>query len=289
LSDVAFHHRLVRSRDDGTALFYRRAGAGLPVLLCDGLLCEGHVWKYLFSELARDHELVHWNYPGHGRSADPLPWSNLSVERLADDAATVMEDAGVGPCVVVGHSLGVQVALETWNRHRERVRGLILVCGSPGRIIEEFHESAILEIAIPLLDVLTRFLPRQVGKAWKGLPTAWLTKVIMRTREVNNRLVRAADIGEYLGRMTRVELRIGLRILESAGKHDASDYLTLIDVPTLVIAGERDRFTPPHRSTFMASRIPDAELLMARGGTHSLPIEMPELVNIRIRRFLEAV
>lgn len=256
-------------------------------MLCDGLLCEGHVWKYLFPSLAPEYHILHWNYPGHGRSDDPTPWADLSVERLADDAAAVIGNAGVGPCVMLGHSLGVQVALETWHRHPELVRGLVLVCGSPGRIVEDFHESAILEVLVPVFDVLTRFLPRHTTRIWKGLPARWLTKVTMRTKEVNRRLIRAADIGEYLGRMTRVELRIGLKILENAGRHDASPYLPDVDVPTLVIAGEQDRFTPPKRSAYMASRIPGAELLMTKGGTHSLPIEMPELVNMRIRRFLD--
>ena len=286
MTEVAFHNRSVRSKD-GTALFYRRTGTGSPLVLCDGLLCDGHVWKYLVPALRSDHEIVHWNYPGHGKSADPMPWADLSVERLADDAAAVIEDAGLGPCVMIGHSLGVQVALETWRRHPQRVRGLILVCGSPGRIVEEFHESAILEVLVPLLDVLTRFLPRQTGKIWKALPADWLTRLTMRTREVNRRLIKAADIGEYLGRMTRVEFRVGLHILESAGRHDASPYLHSVDVPTLVIAGEEDRFTPPRRSSYMASMIPGAQLMMAKGGTHSLPIELPELVNIKVRRFLD--
>jgi len=288
LEKTSFQKRTVRSTD-GTGLFYRRTGVGgPPILLCDGLLCEGHIWKYLVPALRHAFEIIHWNYPGHGESEDPSRIADLSVERLADDAATVLEHAAAGPAVVVGHSLGVQVALETWRRHRDLVRGLVLICGSPGRIIESFHESAILEVLVPLFDVATRFLPRQTGRAWKALPTDWLVRLTMRTREVNRRLIKAADIGEYLTRMTRVDFRVGLRVLESAGRHDATPYLGEIDVPTIVLGGQDDRFTPPSRSTFMAEAIPGADLLMVRGGTHSLPIEYPELVNMKVRRFLDA-
>ncbi len=283
---MAFQERSVRS-SDGTTLHYSRAGTGPPLLLCDGLLCDGHVWKYLIPALVTSRECVHWNYPGHGKSQDPFPWTDLSVERLADDAAAVIQHAGLKSVVLVGHSLGVQVALETWHRHRELVSGLVLLCGSPGRIIEDFHEGAILEVLVPLLDVFVRFLPSQAGKIWKALPTHWLLKLTMLTSEVNSRLIRAPDIGAYLGRMTRVDFKIGLRILESAGRHDASGFLQAIDVPTLIIAGENDSFTPAARSQLMGEQIPGAELMMVKAGTHSLPIELPELVNMRIRRFLE--
>jgi pimeloyl-ACP methyl ester carboxylesterase len=257
------------------------------MLLCDGILCEGHIWKYLVPAFEADWECLHWHYPGHGRSDDPPPFSDLSPSRLADDAAAVLRHAEVLDTVVVGHSMGVQVALELWRRHRELVRALVLVCGSPGRIVESFHESAILGYAVPLLDVSSRFLPDATARVWRRLPSRWILWLAMHSREVNRRLISSADLGQYLGRLTRVDFRVGVRMLQAAGNHDASPFLPEIDVPTLVVAGVEDRFTPPERSRLMAADIPNAELLMAPGGTHSLPIEQPDLVNLRVRRFLE--
>jgi pimeloyl-ACP methyl ester carboxylesterase len=76
-------------------------------------------------------------------------------------------------------------------------------------------------------------------------------------------------------------------MLEAAGRHDATPYLREIDVPTLIVAGSNDRFTPAYMSEKMARLIPRSELTMVAGGTHSLPIEQPELVELRIRRFLD--
>jgi pimeloyl-ACP methyl ester carboxylesterase len=77
-----------------------------------------------------------------------------------------------------------------------------------------------------------------------------------------------------------------LRMLRSAGEHSAKDLLPAIDVPVLVLAGDRDSFTPPRYAEEMAAALPKGELLMALGGTHVVPIERRELVRDRVERFL---
>jgi pimeloyl-ACP methyl ester carboxylesterase len=41
----------------------------------------------------------------------------------------------------MGHSMGVQLALEFHRRHPERVQALVLVCGSPGHLLDIFHDT----------------------------------------------------------------------------------------------------------------------------------------------------
>ena len=58
---------------DGTRLYVReRAGPGeLTTILCDGICCDGYIWKYLWDDLAPLTRLCHWHYRGHGRSGPP--------------------------------------------------------------------------------------------------------------------------------------------------------------------------------------------------------------------------
>jgi pimeloyl-ACP methyl ester carboxylesterase len=270
-----------------TNLYYEIVGQGSSLILCDGLLCSGHVWKYFMPTFSRDRQLIHWHYPGHGRSSEPMPDADLSVPKLADCVAEVAGHVGCDGAVLVGHSLGVQVALETWRQHRDLVKALILICGSPGKITENFHGNASLSYVVPVLDRLSRLTPELVTSVWQGLPQQFILMMAFQLGEVNKRLIKQSDLLQYMSGLSRVEFRVALKMLEQAGKHDATPYLWNIDVPVLVIAGEKDSFTPPDLSRLMASRIPHAELLMAKGGTHSLPLEQPDLVNLRIRRFLE--
>ena len=60
-----------------------------------------------------------------------------------------------------------------------------------------------------------------------------------------------------------------------------------MNVPVLVVAGERDTFTPPFLAERMAREMPQGELLMLQGGTHVASLEQAELVDVRISEFFE--
>jgi pimeloyl-ACP methyl ester carboxylesterase len=75
-------------------------------------------------------------------------------------------------------------------------------------------------------------------------------------------------------------------MLSAAGQHSADDLLKDIMVPTLVVAGGRDGFTPPERSRAMAEAIPGAELLEIPNASHTAPIERPNVVDWAIRDFI---
>ena len=57
--------------------------------------------------------------------------------------------------------------------------------------------------------------------------------------------------------------------------------------PILIIAGQKDTFTPAWLSRRMARLVPDAQMLLVPLGTHVAPLEQPELIELRLSRFLE--
>jgi len=69
-------------------------------------------------------------------------------------------------------------------------------------------------------------------------------------------------------------------------QHSAEELLPDIVVPTLVVVGARDGFTPPERGRAMAAAIPSAELLEIPNASHTAPIERPHLVDWTIRDFM---
>src|SRR5512142_480256 len=109
--------------DDGTRLFVRTAGPTTPdkmhAVLCDGIACDGFIWKYLWGELQEEMPVVHWHYRGHGRSAMPADAARVDVAAHAEDLASVRRFVGDPPCVLFGHSMGCQVVLEELRNHRE--------------------------------------------------------------------------------------------------------------------------------------------------------------------------
>jgi pimeloyl-ACP methyl ester carboxylesterase len=273
---------------DGSPLFYEswgQRGAPTPVLLCDGIGCDGYVWRYLRSDLGTRFGL-HPHYRGHGRTAPPRDPLRIAIEDLADDVACVLDDALVERAVLVGHSMGVQVALETYRRHPDRVAGLVLVCGAPSHPLRTFRGSAVLEEMLPTIQRWIHRVPGVINRVTRMvLPTRIAYEVASRL-EIRRELVEPADFMPYLEGMARVDARLFVAMLSAAGAHSADELLPLIATPTLVVAGGRDGFTPPDRSRAMAKSIPGAELLEIPNASHTAPIERPNLVNETVREFL---
>ncbi len=273
---------------DGTPLFYEswgERGRATAVLLCDGIGCDGYVWRHLRDDLG-DRHCVHSHYRGHGRTPAPCDPSRITIEDLADDAACVLEDARVERAVLIGHSMGVQVALETYRRHVARVAGLVLVCGVPSHPLRTFRGSGALEEWLPTIQKWIQRVPGVINRVSRAvLPTRLAYEVASRL-EIRRELIEPADFMPYLEGMARIDARLFVAMMSAAGGHSAEDLLPQVAVPTLVVAGGRDGFTPPERSRAIAAAVPGAEILEIPNASHTAPIEHPRLVNATIRDFL---
>ena len=274
---------------EGAPIYYRIVGTDAPrenLVFTDGIGCDGYVWKYLERTLAPEHRIAHWHLPGHGRT--PVFRSRrVSIPDLADDLAAVMDAAGMQDAVLFGHSMGVQVSLEAFRRHRKRVRALVLMCGSFGTPLRTFRGNALMETMLPYLAFAVRRAPRTVQSLWKSLVPTRTAFAIAQRFELNADLILPEDFMPYLEHIAEVDLNLFLEMLGHASRHSAREILPTIDVPTLVVSGSRDGFTPPDLSQEMNDQIPGAELLVVEGGSHTAPIERPQLVADRVGAFLE--
>jgi pimeloyl-ACP methyl ester carboxylesterase len=81
------------------------------------------------------------------------------------------------------------------------------------------------------------------------------------------------DVMSYVGTLDRL------------GEYDASSVLPQVDVPTLVIGGDRDPFTPRASLEALVQGIPSAEYLVLPEGTHFVLLDQAERVNLRIEKF----
>jgi pimeloyl-ACP methyl ester carboxylesterase len=230
--------------------------------------------------------LTHWNYRGHGRSALPRDPGRIDIAAHADDLMSVREHEGDPPCVVFGHSMGCQVALEEYRRHPDKVKGLVLICGTYGNVTSTFKGTPILELILRrLVDTVLKH--ENVARAiWTRIPPDMALKIALRAGEIDPERIRPEDVMPYLEHMTHVDLPMFLKMLRAAGEHSAEDLLRRVKVPTLVVAGERDSFTPAFLAKAMADQIPDAELVMVERGTHVASIEQHDLVDSKIADFL---
>jgi pimeloyl-ACP methyl ester carboxylesterase len=260
----------------------------VTALFCDGIACDGFIWKYLWEDLRSELSVAHFHYRGHGRSSRPRDPERIDVTAHAEDADAVRRALGDPPVVLVGHSMGTEVALETYRLRPENVAGLVLVCGSFGRVTHTFKGSDALAGVLPdLIAFVERH--RHIGRAlWAHVPPSVALGLARLTGDVDTSRVNAADVAPYFEHVVHLDFELFLRMLRAAGEHTSEDLLPQVRVPTLVVAGSLDSFTPPSLSRAMAEAIPGAELELIEGGSHLLPLEKHAEVERVVKRFLGA-
>lgn len=277
---------------DGEELAYRVHGApgNTPIVTLHGLVSSIEHWSFFTPYYSQARPVLSWEYRGHGGRELFGDADRISVEQFAADAHTVMRAAELPPAIVAGLSFGVQVALEVWRAHRESVRALVLICGTAGHPLNRLSSSRLLRrwaadvvrglsaqrrIADPVLS----FLRSKTGTRI-ACELAYLSGGAHREAcpsEVLEQLFGHAGglLPEVLGAITASYL-----------EHSAWDVLPTIDVPTLIIAGDKDQLTPVATARRMRDAIPNAELVVVPGHTHLVQVERPEDVHAAIDAFL---
>ena len=275
---------------DGTKIWYGTTGdpEDVALILCDGFACDGFIWPYFIDHFHERNHLVRWHYRGHGLSEDPADIERVGIEDLCDDLLQILDDLEIEKAVLLGHSMGAQVILEFWNRNRDRVSGLIPMCGTYKRPLDTLHNNDRAATVLPYLDRAIQAIPDHLQMLWKTMTPSRLAQLASRV-EINANLARQTDFIPYLEHVAEMDLKVFIAMLKELAEHSSEEYLGEIDVPTLIIAGELDTFTPTYRSHEMHEMIPGSELLVAPNGTHIAPLELPDLINARIEKFLASL
>jgi pimeloyl-ACP methyl ester carboxylesterase len=271
-------------------LHWRAQGEGKVALLAsNGIGISTFFWRHLGQYFAGTHTFVTWDYRGHGSSPVPQGPEDLTIALCARDLFTVLDRAGFQEAVLLGHSMGSQVILEAYRQHPERVRALIPMLGAAGKVFESSRGGSLLEPGFRLLIELgasNAQLAEKAVRAVIALPGVW--EAFKALGLVHPDLCPKEAFEPYFEHLAALDLRGYFALARDLLSHDASDLLAQIRVPVLVVAGERDLFAPVQRSREMAARIPGAQLLVLREGTHAAMVEQPELVALSVEKFLRA-
>lgn len=229
----------------GATLVAERRGAGPPVyVLVHGI----GMGRTVFADLAkhlRDGEVIALDLPGYGEA--PEPPRVLTVERHADLVAAYLRARVRTPAVIVGHSMGAQVALEVAARHPGIARGIVLVG--------------------PTVDPSARTAPRQL---WR----------LLRDIAVEHPRVIALGTREYLRAGPRLRAKFRAMLV-----HRPEDVFARVDVPALVLRGEHDLVAPQAWCRQVAAALPRGRLAEVEGHGHETMIRDAAPAARLIREF----
>lgn len=269
---------------------------GLTVVFCHGYSLNQDCWHYQRRDLKALGRLVFWDQRSHGRSTRSVAETN-TIEQLARDLYAVLEAVvPAGPVVLVGHSMGgmtiMQFALDHPEMLGSRVRGVALLSTSPGGLRE-------VGLGLPdfaarplhrLLPVTTAVLVRNADLVEMGRSRANDLSLLL-TRRYSFGSSASPAVAEFTHRMLN-DTSIGVisEFLPTLQAHDRHRSLKVLSkVPVLLMVGLDDRMTPAEHTREMASRMPDAELVLVPDSGHMMILEHYGRVNHQLRRLVAQV
>jgi pimeloyl-ACP methyl ester carboxylesterase len=161
----AIHH-------DGVTIAVSREGRGRPLVLCPGLSSTQAGLRELTELLRRDHDVVTFDLRGHGLASAA---DRYSFEAFLSDLVAVMAELGnlglpAAP-VLVGYSLGADLAVHYASEHPGMVAGLVLIDGA-NPVPEPFITEAVLPEFRAMWEDLAAQQEAQRGTARQVLLTA---------------------------------------------------------------------------------------------------------------------
>ncbi len=225
-----------------------------PLLLIMGLALSSRAWDTLPERLAKNFRVITFDNRGTGRSSRG-GWA-FRMRDLADDAAAVLDAAGVSGTNLFGISMGGMIAQEFALRHPERVLRLALGATFAGWL--RSHKPGLCTQLDLLLMNLGRNSEKRVSRVL--VSPGWQAK-------------NPHSAVDWIRRAEATTLRFALAQMAAIGRHTTARRLSRIAAPTLVITGDADKLVPARNSQELARLIPNARLVLLRGAGHAFPLE----------------
>lgn len=251
-------------------------GRGAPLLMINGLGASARDWGPTARRLAEKLRIVTYDNRGAGRSV--APDAPMSLERLADDAAAVLDAYELDSADVVGYSMGGMVAQILAARRADRVDRLVLMATHPGaRAAVRPTADARAALGAPDDGTSEDRTPEEIVRAQLEVFTA--PGFASRDPEAFERMLetRLANLAPAYAWQRQLDA-----ILES----ERVELVRRIRAPTLVVHGRDDPLIPFENGEMLRDLIPDARLVPVDGCGHMLNWERPDEVVEAILDFV---
>jgi pimeloyl-ACP methyl ester carboxylesterase len=233
----------------------------LPLLCVPGLMCNAAVWAPVLSQLGLPMD-CHVAEQGNARTLTGL------AQQLLEKAPDHM--------LLAGHSMGARIVLEAVRLAPERIHGVALMdtgylprlAGEAGAQ-EERNRMALLEVA--------------QTQGVRAMAKVWAQGMVHPDRLSDNALME--DILHMFAQKNIHDFERQIHAL--LNRPDASSVLQALKVPTVLVCGQQDAWSPPAQHVAMQQLAPHSSLDMIADAGHMAPMEQPQAVAKALRAWLQ--
>ena len=241
----------------GNRVFYEMQGSGKDLLLLHGWGCTHSIFDAFVPDFILGHRLVSLDFPGFGESEEPEEVWGVEDYTLMLEA--FCRELGISRPSIVCHSFGGRVAIIFASRNEV------------DRMI--FADAAGIKPKRPLSYYIKVY-------SYK-LAKFYLLK-LKKDRQAFETLRQSRGSADYRNASDKMKA-----ILSKSVSQDLKSYLPKIQASVLLFWGENDTATPLRDARIMEKLIPDAGLVLVKGGSHFSFFDDPALFRSMIHTFLK--
>jgi pimeloyl-ACP methyl ester carboxylesterase len=261
-------------RSNGIQLAYETSGEGDCVLFVMGSRTSGQVWQMYQTPALNDAGFRTVTFNNRGVPPSDAPAGKYSLADLVADTKGLIEALGLGPCRIVGTSLGALIAQQLAIHEPQLIKSAVLI-GTKARSDAARLAQAAAEREMMLSGIQLPALYQSVKTVFERLSPA--------TIKDDESFRHWLDLFEFAG--SKPSRSDGQMWIETSDDHRAE--LRNVTVPCRVIAFTDDQVTPPHLAAEVAEAIPDCDYVEIDGCGHLGYLERPDPVNEAILAFFE--
>jgi pimeloyl-ACP methyl ester carboxylesterase len=242
---------------DGAELYWHEWGAGAPILFLNGLGCGSRMWDYQIAAFADEgFRCIGFDRRGHGRSDQPA--HGYDFDTFADDVAALVDHLDLSGLTLIAHSMAGGEAVRYLSRHgSERISRLILLAPTTPMLLKA-HDNP---NGAPKEDF------EALWAQWRRDYPKWIDENVAPffIPETSPAMMR------WGVNLLQSSLPIVLACHRAMVQADSRAEMRRIDVPTLIVHGDRDPSAPFELTGKpSAELVPGCKLLVYPGAPHGL-------------------
>lgn len=256
---------------------YTDEGAGIPVLMIHGYGGSFRNYSHLAEEMKDDFRVIRVDLPGFGLSDAPQGYENGGdiVEMYRQFMQDFIPEVVGDSMYVFGNSMGGWMAWEIAANMPERIQGLVLLCAA-GYDMEEVVKTVVPLFRLkPVRYIFSRGVPMAYSK--NKLKILFANPANIRPENV----ISSNEITNKEGNLP------WMMTMAASGQTPDTSKITSIQVPTLIIWGEKDRLIPMDHAFRFERDIKGSKSITYPDAGHLPMVEQPERVYADFKKYFK--
>ncbi|MFN7119449.1 MAG: alpha/beta fold hydrolase, partial [Saprospiraceae bacterium] len=291
------NQRINIERPDGSTInveYYGKEDAP-PIVFVHGWNATIDEWYYQRKYFEKDYRIIMMDLPGLGKSTRPRN-KDFSLSKMALDLQAVIEQSNAQNPILWGHSIGGMTILTLVAKHydalKQPIRGIILEHTTYTNPVKTSMLSGLLTalqkpVLTPLCYLIIFLSPIMWLSRWMSYlngNTHLMSRFLTFT---GTQTYRQLNFISYLS--TIAPPAVTARGVLGMFEYDVTPDLPNLQVPTLVLAADKDRLTKPEASAHMHQTMPNAQLVTVAPGGHQGLLERHAEVNAAAEQFIQSL